>query len=229
MQKLIIAASVAFVTSSFISPSYALNTEHKQELSFGGSAIVGALLGGPVGYVVGAIGGAYMAEQIKQTDESAAELALLHQQYGVLSQTAAATEMALTKSSLDVETLKQSLLKQAQTPVFFATGADQLSVQELEKLSKTIALLRSDDSIDIALHGYADPRGTDGYNLVLSEYRAIAVKQALMANGVDEARISVEGRGVRTMANTSDAKTYALARRVDISVVGNEQDALVMQ
>ena len=83
---------------------------------------------------------------------------------------------------------------------------------------------------DDHLHGYADPRGTEDYNEVLSHYRAISVKDALELAGVDYSRISITAHGANRPKTPQDnADTYALERRVDIEIVNPQPNVVSMQ
>ena len=80
--------------------------------------------------------------------------------------------------------------------------------------------------------GHTDRIGNDAYNQKLSEKRAAAVKEYLVAKGVEANRVYTEGKGKKQPV-TGDkckgtAKTKALVdcllpdRRVDIEVIGTE-------
>ena len=56
--------------------------------------------------------------------------------------------------------------------------------------------MKQDENAKVVLKGYADKRtGTADYNKKLSERRANAVKEALVAYGIDADRIEVEAIG----------------------------------
>ena len=80
--------------------------------------------------------------------------------------------------------------------------------------------------------GHTDRIGGDAYNQKLSEKRAAAVKEYLVAKGIEANRVYTEGKG-KTQPVTGDtckgnAKTKALIdclqpdRRVDIEVIGTK-------
>jgi len=60
---------------------------------------------------------------------------------------------------------------------------------ELIKANADYMSLKSD--VSITVNGYCDERGTREYNLALGERRAMAVKNALVAEGVSPSRIKV--------------------------------------
>ena len=66
------------------------------------------------------------------------------------------------------------------------------------------------------IEGYTDNRGTDAYNLVLSQRRAEAIMNYLVANGVDKARLTAEGHG---KGHFTEGKTDAEIRQQNRRVV----------
>ncbi len=227
MKTLTALSSIILLTALHTPVSQAASTELKQELSFGGSAIAGAILAGPVGYVVGAISGAYMAEQIKKADELEQQLSLSEDELALLEARVELGESMLNMASSEVDDLQYKLRLQAEAPVFFGTGSDKLSTQAVKKLSATVRYLQEEPTLKVHLAAYADPRGTEGYNQILSEYRAMSVKQSLMEQGINEDRISYQGHGINHQVD-SDINSYELERRVDIHFVGQGNDEFVM-
>ena len=63
----------------------------------------------------------------------------------------------------------------------------------LIKANADYMTLKSD--LTVTVNGYADERGTREYNLALGERRAMAVKNALVAEGVSPSRINVVSFG----------------------------------
>lgn len=63
--------------------------------------------------------------------------------------------------------------------------------------------------------GFTDARGPSDYNRQLGIYRAIAMRQALVASGVPESAMTVVSRGERD-AKGDDERGWALDRRVEI-------------
>lgn len=69
------------------------------------------------------------------------------------------------------------------------------------------------------VNGYTDTRGTPQYNQTLSENRANAVAEIMMANGVDESRITTHGYGETSLAvQTPDETKEIKNRRVEIVI-----------
>jgi peptidoglycan-associated lipoprotein len=55
--------------------------------------------------------------------------------------------------------------------------------------------LRSHPESRIAIQGHCDERGTNNYNLALSERRALSARAYLISQGIDESRVHVVGLG----------------------------------
>lgn len=66
------------------------------------------------------------------------------------------------------------------------------SAASLEKLTD---LMKSNPSLDVKIFSYTDSKGTDAYNINLSQQRAEAVVNYLVRNGVDRSRLSAQGMG----------------------------------
>lgn len=62
-------------------------------------------------------------------------------------------------------------------------------------LSNVIQTLASNPDIKVNIIGHTDSIGTEEYNQKLSERRAAAVREYLIQQGIDEGRMTTEGRG----------------------------------
>jgi OOP family OmpA-OmpF porin len=72
----------------------------------------------------------------------------------------------------------------------------------------------------IAVAGYTDTAGSDGYNDTLSHNRAVAVREALAARGVPASDVSIASFGEAKLAEpTGDNTPSATNRRVVINLV----------
>jgi outer membrane protein OmpA-like peptidoglycan-associated protein len=62
-------------------------------------------------------------------------------------------------------------------------------------LDQAIKSLNESSSVDVRITGHTDSTGSDAYNQRLSERRAAAVRDYLIAHGIPAARLTIEGRG----------------------------------
>jgi len=73
-------------------------------------------------------------------------------------------------------------------------------------LEEVLSRLTANPAAKVLLEGHTDSIGPEGYNLVLSEKRAEAVKSYLVAKGVDSSRLSVDGLGETQPAAPNDSR-----------------------
>jgi len=81
---------------------------------------------------------------------------------------------------------------------FNSAQLDQESTQYLDNLAQALA---DNPKLKIILTGHTDNVGSDKFNLKLSEYRAQAIKDLLVSNGVAAERIQAAGKGLREPLN----------------------------
>lgn len=222
---LLMTAMTLSVSSMAATPTDS-QTGLKQGAAFTTSAVAGAALGGPVGFILGALGGAYMGEQIKQADEAdemSESLALAQREIDSLHQQLAFNQQRADEfQSLAMDTLDINVL--------FRTASDTLTDHGRLRVERLAQLLKRYQTIQVRLDGHADPRGTDEYNNVLAHYRAQAVRDQLIDAGVGAERIDTYSHGAdRSTAPQGDLKAYAGERKVSIDVsLPVDQPAVVM-
>jgi len=103
--------------------------------------------------------------------------------------------------------------------VLFATGRAELQPGAELTLDKLAAALKDAPDRAVDVDGFTDIVGGEEYNLILSQRRAEAVRTALMARGIDSARITVHGYGKDYPVATNETEAgRQLNRRVEIVV-----------
>jgi OOP family OmpA-OmpF porin len=78
--------------------------------------------------------------------------------------------------------------------------------------------LTRNPGVNVEIKGYADELGPEDYNMKLSERRAKAVYEVLVAAGVDASRLSYKGYGEDTSVDKASDNARQLARRVSFEV-----------
>lgn len=171
-----------------------------------GGAVVGTAAGGDdgrnaaVGAVVGAIAGgavgAYMDRQERALREQLANT-------GVSVERTAEDQIRLVMPS----------------DITFDTASADVRGQFTPILMDVSSVLEANPSTTIDVVGHADWRGSDAYNLELSERRAMAVSSVLLSNGVQRERLLAYGRGeAEPIADNSTEAGMQRNRRVEILV-----------
>lgn len=103
--------------------------------------------------------------------------------------------------------------------VFFDLDKFDLSAEAQETLRRQAAWLQTYPNVAVTIEGHCDERGTREYNLALGDRRANAVKNFLVALGVDPARVATISYGKeRPDAVGSDETSWGQNRR-SITVV----------
>jgi outer membrane protein OmpA-like peptidoglycan-associated protein len=104
--------------------------------------------------------------------------------------------------------------------VLFAYDSYQLQPGALESLRKLATLVQRNPQLVFSIEGHTDSSGDPTYNLQLSEYRAEAVKQALVNLGIDPTILSTRGYGDTRLAvpatHPFDEAAEGPNRRVEI-------------
>ena len=79
--------------------------------------------------------------------------------------------------------------------MFFAYDSTDLTDEARGILQKNVEWLKRWTSTKVMVEGHADSRGTNEYNLALSERRASVVRDYLVSLGVPADRISTVSKG----------------------------------
>ncbi len=106
-------------------------------------------------------------------------------------------------------------------PVYFDYDKSNILKVEQAKIDKLVKLLKSNDAYQVNLSGNADSKGTEEYNMKLSERRINSAVKAITSGGVKKTRISNQKPlGETNPAATNDTEEgRALNRRVEFEVI----------
>lgn len=86
-------------------------------------------------------------------------------------------------------------------------------------LSQNVAWLQANPDVKVVVEGHCDERGTTEYNLALGERRAQAVRDFLVAAGIDPGRISTTSYGEeRPFVSNHDESSWKWNRRAHFVV-----------
>jgi OOP family OmpA-OmpF porin len=103
--------------------------------------------------------------------------------------------------------------------IVFANGASELTSESQAILDRIVAGLRGQPRMQLQIVGHTDSVGAAGYNLRLSQARAAAVLDYLVAQGIDAQRLASDGAGeTEPVADNATEEGRALNRRVEFRV-----------
>lgn len=132
------------------------------------------------------------------------------------SATAAGTTSSSASSSTTAATQMSDAEKLAQVgnTVYFGFDSSELAGEAQATLDRQAAFLNVNPTMVVIIEGHADERGTREYNLALGDRRAVAVRDYLLAKGLNAARVRTVSYGKeRPAVSGSNEESWAKNRR----------------
>jgi len=133
-------------------------------------------------------------------------------------------EMGRLQQALDriVETRRTAfglVMNLPESALRFGFNSASLTSDARETLSRIAGILMTSSNFGLAIHGHTDDVGSTEYNQQLSERRAGAVKDYIVAAGIDPGIITIRGYGKASpLAKGRDEAARARNRRVEIAL-----------
>ena len=107
-------------------------------------------------------------------------------------------------------------------PIYFEFDKSNITQEGAFELDKLVQVMKNNDKMVIMAKSHTDSRGSDDYNLSLSDRRAKSTVQYVISKGIDASRISGKGMGESEPAEVCNPCTeaqYALNRRSEFLIV----------
>nr|WP_199156831.1 OmpA family protein [Pedobacter sp. ASV2] len=162
-----------------------------------GNTAVGALIGGAIGGTAGAFIGRRMDRQAAEIQKAIPNAEVIREGEGIIVKFDSGILFDFDKTALK--------------------DAAKANVQSLA------ASLNQYPDTDIKIIGHTDNKGTEVYNMGLSERRAAAVKAYAVSQGVPASRLVTIGKGfAEPIADNDTDAGRAANRRVEIVIVAND-------
>ena len=156
--------------------------------------IIGAVVGGTAGAIIG-------RDMDKQAEEIKNEI-----------------------PGAKVERVEEGIKVEFNEKILFEFSKSDLSTAAKTNLDKLVAVLNKYPNTNIEVQGHTDSRGTDEYNMGLSQRRASTVADYLKSKGITNSRITTKGFGESAPGYTNDTpEGMAQNRRVEFLITANEQ------
>ena len=103
--------------------------------------------------------------------------------------------------------------------VLFDFDGAELKAEAHGQLGGVVQALKQQPGLEVDVVGHASSEGAESYNLALSQRRAQAVTDHLVASGVSASRISTKWRGESEPAFPNTTNEFrALNRRAEVTV-----------
>lgn len=87
------------------------------------------------------------------------------------------------------------------SPIYYAYDDATITQEAASEMDKIVEVMNSNSDLIIEASSYTDSRGTDSYNIGLSNRRARAAVEYLKAQGIDASRIKSKGYGEEKLIN----------------------------
>ncbi|MBL7698594.1 MAG: OmpA family protein [Chitinophagaceae bacterium] len=163
-----------------------------------GNTALGAIIGAAVGGVTGAVIGRKMDKQAEEIEKNV--------------------------PGAKVERVGEGIVVDFSEKILFAYDRSDLNTSATSNLNKLVDILNEYPDTNIEIQGHTDSKGSDDYNMRLSERRASEVSSYLRTRGVAGPRMTTKGYGESAPVadnNTDDGR--AQNRRVTFLITANQK------
>jgi len=119
--------------------------------------------------------------------------------------------------------------------IYYDSNKATMPPEVLPNLRKLLYTLEDNPQIIVELGSHADSRGSDAYNLSLSQRRAEAAVKYIVSQGIDRSRIRAKGYGETQLANRCangvkcNAEEHKENRRTEFVIVGIDKTRLAQK
>jgi peptidoglycan-associated lipoprotein len=101
-------------------------------------------------------------------------------------------------------------------PIYLDFDENVLSTEATAGIDRNAECIKKNGNLALTLTGHSDPRGTEEYNLALSDRRAQTVRDRLQRIGANPAAVRMVPKGELEASGTDEAG-WAKDRRVDFT------------
>ncbi len=163
-----------------------------------GNTALGTVIGATVGGVTGAVIGNKMDKQ--------------------------AEELKKKVPDATVERVGEGIVVELNSNILFGFDSSVLSSEAKTNLDKMVSVFQTYPDTNIEVQGHTDSKGSENYNMKLSERRAAAVSNYILSKGIPSSRVNIVGYG-ETAPKYENSTTDGMAknRRVEFMITANEK------
>jgi len=237
LHRVALATALAAVAAApaWADDSTETHSSHEQNVGVITGALMGAAIGGPPGALVGAFGGSLVGRDMGRKHELAKSREQVAQLQAELAQQRVLTAQLRAREQAQQEASAQRVQVASAAPVAletrpdvaaavenglmlslqFRTDSAALEPEYRDQLQSLAGVLQALPQTQVEVQGFADRRGAEPFNLKLSQRRADVVRDALVQDGIDAARIHCVGHGEdKPLSSATDPDSLAFERRV---------------
>ena len=182
-------------------------------------AVVGTAAGGAMGAVIGRASGNTAMGAIIGAAVGGATGAVIGNQMDKQAE-----EIKKTVPDAKVERVGEGIVVEFSSNVLFAFDKSDLSADSKVNLQKLVTVLDNYPDTDIEVQGHTDSKGSNSYNMSLSERRAKSVTGYLTDKDITASRLTTKGFGETAPKYENDTESdRAKNRRVEFLITANEK------
>ena len=171
-----------------------------------GNTVLGAIIGGVIGGVAGGIIGNKMDKQAEKIKNEIPGAEVQRVGEGI------------------IVTFNEKNPDGSKMGVYFDFDKSDITSNSRLAMDKLVKIFNEYAETNILVEGHTDDKGTDTYNLALSERRAMAVGNYLKRESISSSRLTINwyGETQPKVENTTDA-SRAENRRVEFAITANDK------
>jgi len=163
-----------------------------------GNAALGPIIGAAVGGATGAVIGRQMDKQAEDIQNKVPDA--------------------------KVERVGEGIVVEFSSNVLFGFDKSDLSAEAKTNLDKLVTILNEYPETNLEVQGHTDSKGTEGYNMTLSEKRATTVSSYLVTRSIASQRLSIKGFGETAPKYDNETEEgRAQNRRVEFLITANDK------
>lgn len=163
-----------------------------------GNTALGAIIGAAVGGVTGAVIGRKMDKQAEEIEKNV--------------------------PGAKVERVGEGIVVDFSEKILFAYNKSALNTKATANLNSLVKILDEYPDTNIEIQGHTDSKGSDDYNMRLSERRASEVASYLRTRGISGPRMLTKGYGETAPVAENDSEDgRAQNRRVTFLITANQK------
>ncbi|MCQ2973640.1 MAG: OmpA family protein [Bacteroidales bacterium] len=137
-------------------------------------------------------------------------------------------DLTQNKQKYEIATKLEPLIEDVKMQlnnITFETNSADITSTSYEELERLVDLLKINNELKVEISAHTDDKGSESYNLKLSERRAVAVVSYLKGKGIFGNRLVTKGYGksMPLVPNTSD-ENRAVNRRVEFKIISIEKN-----
>jgi peptidoglycan-associated lipoprotein len=123
-------------------------------------------------------------------------------------------------SGPSAEAVTAALVADLGNVIHFDYDQDLIKEEDRPILDRKAEIMKANPAVRVRISGHADSRGSDEYNLVLGNKRALAARQYLIGRGIDGGRIDVTSFGEeRPVDPAENEAAWARNRRAEFEII----------